>query len=105
MIQTGKARLRKAVDLCTYRLDSRSAESESDHTDLENMSKISKHMTAQMKSHICDPFDSVSIIGFLCKFDLACDTNGIRQDAVTSLFNFFKMKSTSAVLNTRLSLK
>lgn len=60
-------------------------------------------MTAQMKPHPFNPFDPISIIGFLRNFKLACDTNGVYKDLVMWLFHFLMNETTSAVLNARLS--
>lgn len=52
-----------------------------------NPAKIPKRMTAQMKSYTLDPFELISIIGFLKKFKLACDINDIH--GVAAIWFFF----------------
>lgn len=53
-----------------------------------------------MKSHIFDPFGPIDFIAFLYICKLACNTNGIHEDAAFWLFRpFLHQKSVSAVLN------
>lgn len=58
-----------------------------------------------MRSHIFDLLDPISIIGFLSIYNLAYNTNGVREVVEIWLFNFFMDKLSSAVLNTSLGFK
>lgn len=57
-----------------------------------------------MKTDILDFFDPFPFIGFSCNFMLTCDTNVIHEGAKIWIINYFKNKSASAVLNTKLLL-
>lgn len=94
-----KTRSRQAVAYRTYRLENESTKY--NHTVSKNFSKILKHVNSPMKSHTCDPFDPISMIGFLCIFKLVCDTYGIHEDATIWLISFVMSKSAAAALNTR----
>lgn len=49
-----------------------------------------KHVTAQIDSELCRPFDLVLIIiDFLFDFKLACDTVGSRESTAIRLFSIF----------------
>lgn len=84
MLQTVITGLRMAVDYRSFRLENTSTNY--DRTVSKNISEMSKHATVQMKSHTFDPFDAISIIGFMCNFKLGCETNGIHEGAANSLF-------------------
>lgn len=103
VIQTVNKRFCNAIDHSSFRLENRSVEY--DHTVSKNVSKMSKRMTVQIKSHIFDHLDRISIIGFLCNFKSACDTNGVHEGAAISHSNFFMKKLVLSELNTRLSSK
>lgn len=55
-------------------------------------------MTMQMTSYTFNAFDHISIIGFLEKFKLACETSGLHEGASMWLFNYFLNKTASTVL-------
>lgn len=101
MIQTEKNYFSQAVKYPTYRLEDRIVKH--DHTVSKNIRQTSERITAQMQSHIVDPFHPISIIEILCNFKLACDTNSIHEGTTFSLFDFL-MKSESAVLYTSVAL-
>lgn len=86
-----------------YWLDSRSLKN--DHTVPKNISKISKRMTAQIKPHAFDAFAPILIIGFLCNFKLARDTNRMDERAAICVSHFFSNKPASFALHTRLASK
>lgn len=92
-----------AVEYRTYRLDNQYTLY--DHTVSKNIAKMSKRFSTQMKPHTFDPFDTISIIGFLFNFQLACDTDGIHEGAAIKLFHFFMKKSASSALHTKLTSK
>lgn len=103
VIQTVTIPCRKAVDYRTYRLENRSTKW--DHVVLKNISKTWKGMTAQIRTRFFKPFDRISIVGFLCIFELAYGTKGIQEGAPIWLLSFFIKHSASAVLKKRLALK
>lgn len=59
-------------------------------------------MTRQMKPHTLNPFDPISINGFLKNDMLACDTNGVHEGATMWLFHFCMNKTALTVRNPRL---
>lgn len=98
-----RARFQKAAKHTEYRIENKL--SKYDRTVSKNISKMSKRMTARMKPHTFDPFDLVSIIGFMCKFKLECDSNRIHERVALWLFHFFMQKSTSSALQTWMASK
>lgn len=60
---------------------------------------MEKRMTAETMPHKFNHFDSISIIGFLKNFKLACHTNGMHEGAAMWLFHFFINKTVSTVQN------
>lgn len=94
-------RFKKAIDYCTYHLTDFPAKK--DRSVLKNIAKLAKWISAQIKPNPSRPFDTISIIEFLKKFILACDTGGVHGSAAVWLFHFFWIKTTSTVLNTWLS--
>lgn len=71
----------------------------------KNISKILNHMTAKIKPRIFNPFGPNSIIRILCNFKVACDTNGIYEQAAVWLFHVFRKESFSSTLETLLVWK
>lgn len=69
----------KAVDYRTYQLKDKL--SEYDHTFFTNINKMSSRIASQMKPHSFEHFDPISIIGFLCHFNLACENIEIKDGA------------------------
>lgn len=65
------------------------------------MCKMAKRMTVQMKSHIFDRLELISVIVLLCNLKLACDTYGIHESAKIVASKFFMKKYASTELNTR----
>lgn len=63
------------------------------------IAKMAKRMTVQMKPHTFNPLNSISTIGFVNSFKLACDASGAHEGAAMWLFYFFMNKTSSAVLN------
>lgn len=47
----------------------------------EDQRKLAKRMAAQANRHTFDPFELISVVGFLKHFLLACNTNGIHKEA------------------------
>lgn len=64
---------------------------------------ISKRVTVKMKPQFLDPFDSISIIGFLCNFRLAFETSGLQDGAAMLLLHFFMESLAFSALHTRLA--
>lgn len=58
-----------------------------------------------MKSQLIDPMSSISVIGFLHAFKMACDTNSVDKGAPVWLVSLFIKETASAALKTRLSLE
>lgn len=66
VIQTVITRFREAVSYLIWKLENKSTKY--DRTVIKSISKLSRWMTAQIKLHIFDPFESISIMWFLCNF-------------------------------------
>lgn len=56
----------------------------------------------QMRSHVLDAFDGISVIRFLYAIELVCIKNGINEEAAMSLFHIFVKGKSAAALNARL---
>lgn len=69
----------------------------------KNVSEMAKNLTAQIKPHISDPFDPISILRLLKNFKLASDTSGLQEGVAMSFFHFFINKSASTVLDAIIS--
>lgn len=94
VIHTMNTCFQRAVDYRTYLLDNKSLKY--DQAVSKDISKMSKHMPAQIKPHTIDPFGPVLIIAFLCNFTLARKDNGIHEKAAMWLFLSFLKKSASS---------
>lgn len=94
-------RLRKAVDYRTCHFADTSTGY--NHFVSKHIAKKAKRMTAQMKPNIFNPFDPISIIAFLEIFKPASNFNEVREGAVMWLYHSSMNKTSSAVLNARLS--
>lgn len=79
VIHTLNTHFERAVDYRTYRIGNES--SKYDHTVFKNISKIPKHKTAQMQPQTLDPFNPISITGFLYNIKLAYDAIEIHEGA------------------------
>lgn len=66
---------------------------------------MAKCMTVQMKHYTSNPFQPISVIGLSKIFKLACDTDGVHENAAMWLFYFFMNKTASAALDARLTTK
>lgn len=101
VLQTMNTRFRKAIDYWSYMWEEKSTKY--DRTVSKNFNKVTKSITAQMKSHLFDPFQPISIIEVLRNFKLTCNTNAIYEGAAIWLFNIFVKNSASAALTARLT--
>lgn len=79
VFSTAKARFQRDVDYRKCRIEIKL--SNYDRSGSKNISKMSKGMKAEMEPHTFDPFDPISIIEFMCNFELAYDNNGIQEGA------------------------
>lgn len=69
----------------------------------KNTAKMAMPMTDLKNPHTFDPFGLISILGFLKKLKLACDTNGKHENAPMWLYHLFMNRSLYAALKARLS--
>lgn len=79
VLQTVGRHCAAVVNYQTYRLSSRSTRY--DKTDFSYISKLAKKVKAQVKALFFIPKVSVSIIGIITTFELACDANHIHKKA------------------------
>lgn len=101
VIHTVSNLFRRIVDYRKYQLANTS--SKYDHTVVKTISKMTKRLKAQMKPHTFDLFDPISIIGFVCKFKLACDNNKNHEGIAIWLFYLFMEKSVYFALQWQLA--
>lgn len=61
----------------------RSVETSTKHDTMVSkyIAKVAMRMIAHMKPHTLNPSNTISIIGFLKKFELVCDSNSVHKDA------------------------
>ena len=90
----------KAVNYKTYRLERCSARYNSEVA--RHISRIRKKRDVQMKSHTFSGQDPIAVLGFLSRFKMACDHNGVRQGAVVWCFQFYLTGQAHALLQSRL---
>lgn len=70
-----------------------------------HVSKMAKRMEVQLKSHILEPMNQISILRFLPAFQTACDANGVHEGAAMWLFHYIDKKTTKAALSARTTTK
>lgn len=68
----------------------------------KNIGTMAKRMEAEMKPHMFDPLDPITIIEHFCNFKLVYDTNEIHEVAAMWLFHFFMKTLVSSVLRSQL---
>ena len=76
----------KAVDYRTYRLESRSARY--DASTARRINRYRKKLDVQMKTHTFRGQDPIAVLGFLARFKMACDHNGVSEGAAVWCFQF-----------------
>lgn len=64
--------------------------------------KWAKQVQVQRKSNMFDSFDPILIRGFLSTLEVACDSNGINQDATMWLQPFSGGKPAAVALNSHI---
>lgn len=85
VIQVAGTHVCEEVDYRIYWTENRSAKC--NDTVLKNEKKMVKRMNAEIKYHIINPFDYISIIVIIVTFGLAGDTNGIFERTAIQLLN------------------
>lgn len=73
--------------------------SEYDENGPKNFLNWAKTLQTQMRPHMCDTIDLVSVISFLFAFKLACHTKGNHDSVAIWFFHFFMKGSTGAERN------
>lgn len=87
VLQTVSINYKQAVDYRTHCLANQSAGLSK--TMSSYMYAMAKNFKSQMKVHIFDPSDPISIIGILATFELACNTKNIQEGAARWLLPSF----------------
>ena len=90
----------KAVNYKTYRLDRRSARYDSSVA--WRVNRYRKKLDVQMKTHTFSGQDPIAVLGFLARFKMACDHNGISEGAAVWCFQFYLTGQAHALLQSRL---
>ena len=90
----------KAVDYRTYRLERRS--SRYDAGTARRVNRYRKKLDVQMKTHTFSGQDPIAVLGFLARFKMACDHNGLTEGAALWCFLFYLTGQAHALLQSRL---
>lgn len=62
-----------------------------------------KKVKSQVKAHLSDRSDSISIISFLSTFRRACDANHIHEEAAMRVLSFFVKNTFATTIDSRMS--
>ena len=89
----------KAVDYCTYGVESRSARY--DASTAQRFNRYRKKLEVQMKTHTFGGQDAIAVLGFLARFKMACDHNGFSEGAAVWCFQFYLTGQAHALLQSR----
>ena len=90
----------KAVDYCIYRLENRSARY--DASSARRINLYRKKLDVPMKTHTFGGQDPIAVLGFLVRFKMACDHNGVSEGAAVWCFQFYLTVQAHALLQSRL---
>ena len=98
-IVTTTVMFKKAVYFKTYRLHNRSLQYDSSVT--KKLSKIRKRMEPEMRPHLFDGSDPITIIPFLEAFRDSCNVNGVHEGAALWLVGYFLRGSAKSKVTAR----
>ena len=90
----------KAIDYRTYRLESRSARY--DASTALRINRYRKKLDVQMKTHTFGGQDPIAVLGFLVRFKMACDHNGVSEGAAVWCFQIYLTGQAHALFQSRL---
>ena len=90
----------KAVGYRTYRLESRSAPY--DASTARRINCYRKKLEVQIKTHTFGGQDPIAVLGFLARFKMACDHNGVSEGADVWCFQFYLTGQAHALFQSRI---